>query len=235
MLPIIQIGSVRISTYWLMLSVGAVGMWFCLRRRRVRFSLSIWQCVYFTILLTVIGFAGAKLLFILENFRSTLENGISLGGLSFFGSVFLIPLLMPLIGRLFGLQRSQTMDICGPCVAIMIGCMRVGCFLQGCCGGWELCMGSFCFTWPTQMLESVGDFAIMAWLLQWEDSGKGKGKLYPILMVGYSTMRFFIEFLRETRKDWLHLSRGQWFSLAAVFVGVLWIKVIKRTNNIHDI
>ena len=224
MLPAIQIGSVSLSTYWMMLVVGAVGMGVCLCKRRHLFRVSVVQSIVFTVLLTVTGVAGAKLLFILENIKETLESGISLGGVSFFGSVFLIPILMPLVGKLFGLTGKQTMDICGPCVAIMIGCLRVGCYLQGCCGGWEACLGDMCFVWPTQAIDSIADFAILIWLLQTESEGRGEGKLYPMFMVSYSAMRFFLEFLRDTPKDWLMMSHGQWFSLVAILIGFVWLK-----------
>lgn len=228
MLPQIQIGNLSLSTYWMMLVVGAVGMGICLDQRKVRFSLSSVQCILFTCLLTVIGVLGAKVLYILENLQYTLENGISLGGVSFFGSVFLIPLLMPLIGFLFRLKPGQTMDVCGPCVAIMIGCLRVGCFLQGCCGGWRVELGAFSFCWPTQAVDSIWDFAILMWLLNLEQEGKGKGTLYPLFMISYGVMRFLLEFLRDTPKDWLYLSHGQWFSVGAVLCGLVWIAGLKR-------
>lgn len=231
MILTITLGNLSISPYWLMLAVGTVGMMICLMQRRKRFSLTVLQCVLLTLLLTVVGFSGAKLLFILENLRDTLENGISLSGVSFFGSVFLIPLLMPLVGKLFRLKPGATMDICGPCVAIMIGCMRFGCLLTGCCGGWELCVGDICFTWPTQGMESIGDFAILMLLLQWEARNSHKGTLYPMFMLLYSVMRFFIEFLRDTPKDWLFLSHGQWFSLAAILVGLIWLRFANKRND----
>lgn len=231
MITTLRIGSLSISTYWLMLCVGAIGMLVCLWCRRYRFNLLKQQCIIFTLLLTVVGVIGAKLLFILENFQETLTNGVSMGGVSFFGSVFLIPLLMPLVGKMFRLSGSQTMDICGPCVAIMIGCMRVGCFFSGCCGGWEMCVGEICFRWPTQAVESIGDFAILGVLLNREKSNVQTGSLYPMFMASYSIMRFVIEFFRETVKDWLYLSHGQWFALAALTVGLIWLAGLKRRGR----
>ena len=219
MLPSFYLGTWKIDTYWLMLAVGAFGMFLCVLYRRKYFPLQWGTGVIFTLILTVVGVLGAKLLFVLENLQETLENGLSLGGVSFFGSVFLILMLMPLVGRLFRLRDGQTLDLCAPCVAVMIGCMRVGCFLTGCCGGWEVCVGNWRFRWPTQAMDSIGDFAILLLLMQWEEQGKQKNLLYPWFMVFYSIMRFFIEFLRDTPKDWLFLSHGQWFSLAAVAIG----------------
>lgn len=205
-----------------MLLLGTAGMFACLWGRRKLFSLNLWQSVVFTGLLTLVGVAGAMLLFYLE-------SG-SFGGVSFYGSVFLIPLLMPLIGMLFRLAPGQTTDLCGPCVAIMIGCMRFNCVLKGCCGGWQVCLGNVCFSWPTQALDSIGDFAILLWLLQLEREHRGKGTLYPRFMIAYSGMRFLLEFLRDTPKDWLYLSHGQWFALAAILIGAVWVAVHKRRS-----
>lgn len=200
--------------YQLMLIVGTLGMLLCIFHRRRLFALRGWQCIVFTLLLTAVGVAGAMLLYYLE-------CG-SIGGVSFYGSVFLIPLTMPLMGILFGLKPGQTMDLCGPCVAIMIGCMRFSCFWTGCCGGWLASVGGLSFAWPTQIMDSIGDFAIMTWLLQSEEKRPRIGRLYPMFMIAYSVMRFFLEFLRNTAKDWLCLSHGQWFAIAALLIGLVW-------------
>ena len=231
MLPSFYLGTWKVDTYWLMLAVGALGMLLCVLYRRKQFSLGWGGSALFTLTLTVVGVLGAKLLFVLENWQEVLESKFSLGGVSFFGSVFLILALMPLVGRLFCLRGGETLDLCAPCVAIMIGCMRVGCFLSGCCGGWEACFGSWRFRWPTQAMDSIGDFAILLLLLQWEEQGKQKHLLYPWFMVLYSTMRFFIEFLRDTPKDWLLLSHGQWFSLAAAAIGGGMIIAVKQNRK----
>lgn len=209
-----------LSPLGLMLLIGTCGMFVCAYLRREQFRLSLPLCIGFSLLLTVCGVVGAMVLYFLE-------CG-SFGGVSFYGSVILIPLLMPLIGLLFRLKPGQTMDLCGPCVALMIGCLRINCFISGCCGGWMACVGDFCFTWPTQMIDSIADFAIMLWLLRTEAKQPHSGKLYPMFMVSYSVMRFFLEFLRDTPKDWLNLSHGQWFALAAITIGVSWLMVLKK-------
>ncbi|MBQ7378446.1 MAG: prolipoprotein diacylglyceryl transferase [Clostridia bacterium] len=231
MFPNLSFGSVSISTYWLMLAVGTIGMFVCLMQRRKRFSLSWIQSALFTLVLTIVGIAGTKLLHVLENLEHTLKNGLTLGGFSFFGAVFLIPLVMPLAGKMFRLSSTQTMDISGPCVAIMIGCMRVGCFFQGCCGGWEANIGNVCFQWPTQAIESICDFIILAFLLRREGRNVNNACLYPWFMILYGVVRFFVEFLRDTPKNWLLFSQGQWYSAAAILVGVLWIIIQKRKGQ----
>lgn len=235
MFSTIKIGSIILPTYWLMLFIGTLGMMVYLWCDRERFSLSHLSCILFTFVLTITGFLGAKLLFVLENLKTVLDGSISLRGVSFFGSVFLIPLCMPIIGKLFHLKANQTLDICAPCVAIMIGCMRVGCFFSGCCGGWEFFIADISFHWPTQAMESIGDFLILGLLLSLGEEKVHSGKLYPIFMLTYSILRFFIEFLRDTPKNWICMSHGQWFAIVAIIVGFMWIKLknreVKYENN----
>ena len=227
MLLAVQIGPVSVSTLPVMLALGTLGMALSVWKRHTRFSISWFQAILFTLILTVVGVAGAYLMY-------QLETG-EWGGVSFYGSVFLIPLLMPLAGKLFRLRSSQSMDLCGPCVAIMIGCLRVNCFLSGCCGGWGMWLGSQYFTWPTQAMDSIGDFSILAWLLHVEEKGQGNGRLYPLFMAAYSIMRFLLEFLRDTPKNVIGMSNGQWYALAAVLLSLLWMLFLKRRNSLTEI
>ena len=211
--------------FLVILTCGAVAMLACTIYRRKKYFLNILQCVVFTVLLTLVGVAGAKLLFAMESGFQAWD------GVSFFGSVFLIPVVMPLIGLLFRLRPNQALDVCAPCVAAMIACLRINCFVSGCCGGWEVCIGSLCFAWPTQIIDSLWDLLLMERMMTRELKVPSDGKLYPMFMVLYSVMRFFLEFLRDTPKDWLMLSHGQWFSLAALLLGVVWIVFLKKRNG----
>lgn len=200
----------------------------CILTRRKKFSLSVPQSVAFTLLLTATGVVGAKLLFFMESGFQGWE------GISFFGSVFLIPLLVPLSGYLFRLTPGQPLDLCAPCVAIMIAVLRVNCFLSGCCGGWSVCIGSLCFHWPTQIIESFGDVFILYQLLSQENKSAYNGRLYPSFMILYGVLRFFIEFLRDTPKNWLMMSHGQWFAVASILIGALWILWKKTKGDTNE-
>jgi len=222
MLPFILIGSLELSTYWVMVGIGAVGMLICLLYRRNDHKLTKPKCVIFTLILTGSGIVGAKLLYILENFETILRDGLSLGGVSFFGSVYLILVLMPLIGRFFGLQSAQTLDVCAPCVAIMIACIRIGCFLSGCCGADAIIVNGREVIPPVQLLEVAWD-AYLAWLLLKSERFSARdGMGYPIFMVGYSGFRFFHEFLRNTPKVVGFLSIGHWYAIITVMIGLAW-------------
>ena len=213
------------TSFTVILSIGAVGMLTYAIIQRKKYSLNVLQVALVTILLTLVGVAGAKLMF-------ATENGFQAwGGISFFGSVFLIPVMMPLLGLLFRLKFSQTLDLCAPCVAIMITCLRVNCMISGCCGGWQVCIGEVCFTWPTQAIESVMDLIIFLLLLKLGTDNTHNGRLYPTFMISYGSIRFLLEFLRDTPKEWLFMSHGQWFSLIAIVIGIAWLVLGKRIDN----
>ena len=217
--------------YKLMMAVGATGVCVCLLLRRKRFDLRVWQCFVFSALAVAVALLGAKILYTLENWEAVQKNGFSWSGVSLFGSVFLIPALMPLVGKMFGLRPGQATDICGPCATVMLGFVRAGCRFSGCCGGWWIQVGERGFRWPTQVVESIGAFAILGFLLQMEEDGECSGKLYPLFMVIYGGLRFVVEFFRDTVKPWIGLGHGQWFGLAAILIGILWIKNIEVKQN----
>ena len=228
MLPYIYIGSLELSTYWRMFVVGIGAMLALMLRRKANTGFGTVKSVLFTLGLAFCGLLSVKILYILENWRDTLENGLTLGGTSFFGAVFLVPVLMYAVGRLLKLRFGQTADSCALCVLAMIGCMRLGCFLSGCCGGNEATICGITFCWPTQAVESIGDFAILAWLYGCEERGKFQNRLYPMFMMSYSGMRFVIEFFRNTPKGWIFMSHGQWFAILALMLGWIWIFILNK-------
>ena len=231
MMPTIIFGSVTISTYWMMFVIGLLGMGALTVCHRGWYGLTAGKAVVFTLLLAVCGLLGTKALYVLENWRETLENGLTLGGQSFFGAVFLIPPLMGLAGLLLGLKPGRSLDACAPSVAVMIACMRVGCFFNGCCGGWEASFGEVRFRWPTQAMESTGDFLILGLLLQMEGRDAHPGRRYAVFMAAYGVLRFFVEFLRDTPKDWLGLGHGQWFALLSILIGGAMLLLEKRNGK----
>lgn len=220
MIPALRIGGADIPTYWLMYGVGIAAMLASTLQRRHGYKLNKVKSVLFILLLALCGLLGVKILYCIENLAEVLEHGLTLGGMSFFGAVFLVPVFMIPIGLMFRLKPRQTMDLCAPDIAVMIGCMRIGCFLGGCCGGWRVTLFGISFCWPTQAMESIGDFILFGILSNIDQEKTYSGKLYPLFMVFYGVLRFIIEFLRDTEKNIFFLSRGQWYSLVGIIIGV---------------
>ena len=219
----------------LMFAVGTLFMGVLIWVRRDKYHLKLWQIILFTIALAAVGYAGVRLLAILEQFKALIQGDIA-GGMSFYGSVFLIPLLMPLIGKLFKLKPSETLDLCAPCVLAILACMRVSCYATGCCGGIVIYLPEKEFATHPQLIECAADLVLIAILLRKEKKDRKAGAGYPRMLIYYGILRFFLEFIRETPKDILFLSRGQIYALIGVLVGILFFKLfynkkIKRNTG----
>ncbi|MBQ7980465.1 MAG: prolipoprotein diacylglyceryl transferase, partial [Oscillospiraceae bacterium] len=94
------------------------------------------------------------------------ENGLSAAGFSFFGAVYLVPIGLVLCSGFLGIKKTDVLDAIAPGLASIVSFMRLGCFSAGCCGGWEAEILNIRFRWPTQAIESVGDFFVLGLLLQ---------------------------------------------------------------------
>lgn len=216
------------SAYKIMLCLGIVAMIVVTIMRKKRYNLTTLKSVLFAITLTVVGVAGCKLLYITENVEVVKNQGLTFGGFSFYGAVFLIPICFLLIGKLFGMRPLRAVDCCAIGVAIMIALMRIGCFVDGCCGAIPIELFNKQVILPVQLIESIFDFIILMVLWHFEDENIASGRLYSIFMLAYAGMRFCIEFLRDTPKDLLYLSRGQWYSIAAIVLAITHICIYRR-------
>lgn len=111
--------------------------------------------------------------------------------------------------RALGFTRS-TGD--GFAVALPVGQAigRLGCFLEGCCGGIVIEGRRV----PVQLLEAGADLALAAWVAQgrWP-----AGNAFRRSVAGYAAIRFVLDPLRaDDRWPWGPLSLLQWSCLALV-------------------
>ncbi len=231
MYPTMHVLGASIATYWLMFALGVAAMILLLCIRRSRNCLNILQAIFSGLLLAVFGVIGAKLLFIVENWHTVLQSGITPGGMSFFGTVFLLPAALALTAPFFQMRPMAFIDYCAPAVPLMLAVMRIGCFFTGCCGGVSITLAGATFPLPVQLFECTLDFLILDVMLQIGKKHGTSGTLYPLFMLLYGIMRFFLEFLRTTPKSLLYLSNGQWFSLLCLLCGGLLLLRLKYRNT----
>lgn len=145
-----------------------------------------------------------------------------------------------------GVDLRATLDLVGLQLALLLGFIRIGCFLGGCCYGKPSTYGirypkevfeshdgncqSFspgddpgCRVFPIQLVEFAVNLALFGALL-WRISSVGvTGLTLPLYLLGYTTYRFVSDFFRlsSARPNWGPLSEAQWVSIAtAVFVTV---------------
>ena len=106
------------------------------------------------------------------------------------------------------------------CIAAGFG--KIGCFYNGCCGGRPF--GEF--VPPTQLYESAFQFLLAGFFLLLYRLDKGKTVWFPLYMILYMFMRFFMEFLRNEPTAWGGLTVYQ--ILALLFLPVFGIILGRR-------
>ncbi|MDR2902578.1 MAG: prolipoprotein diacylglyceryl transferase [Lactobacillales bacterium] len=116
-------------------------------------------------------------------------------------------------------------DSFAPSLAIAAGFGKLGCFLNGCCGGKEWHVVGIDF-FPAQLMESFFNFLAAAVLYKMYGRSAYRGLLFPIYMLCYLIMRFLIEFMRTEPPLFLSLTVYQ--LIALIFIPVFSVLVYKR-------
>jgi len=93
----------------------------------------------------VVILAGSKLLFLIEHALFPLDDPVPVGqnnlvgvfrhGFRIPGGLLLLAAVLPAMCRAYGLDTRRFADAIMPAVGIAVICIRVGCFLNGCCFG----------------------------------------------------------------------------------------------------
>lgn len=190
------------------------------------------------------GFLGAKILFVIVEFKSFLANPLSvLGSAGFvvYGGIILAVACIILYCKKKGIGFFVLGDLVLPQVSIAQAIGRIGCFLAGCCYGAETTSplgvvfpaGSIAPAgvklWPTQLFCTVGDLIIagLLYLLTYVVKTKFADKCKPgIITAGYCILygagRFGLEFFRaDSRGAVGFLSTSQFISIFIVIMGIV--------------
>ena len=211
--------------HWLYWGLMLFGLGICLALgvlRRKKYGFPLWAGIVLPVVFLVVAFLGGKLLYLLENLDSVLTYGLGIDGISLFGAIFLVLAAAALAGRVGPVPMGELLDFCTPFGLVLLCCVRLGCFFQGCCGGYTLWLsGNTPLILPVQLFEVVLDLLLLELCFCLERSSFGQGLLYPVFLMGYGTLRFALEFLRDTPKEWLFLSNGQIFALVSILLGAL--------------
>jgi len=233
MFPVLfRIGSFEITSFGVMVALGAAIGILLLRRELARSGVDLATGTDTALVGVLGGLAGAKLLYVLEHWAEPLSDTLlSRGGMSWFGGLT--------GGLLAGLamiawQRLPLMAIlsaAAPAMALGHAVGRIGCFLVGDDYGrvtslpWGVAFPQGLpptteRVHPTQLYESAVLF-LVAWLLvRMRRQGKADRAVFGWYLVLAGVVRFFIEVLRVNVRVALGLSTAQFFSIGALALGL---------------
>lgn len=248
MFPILfKIGPVPIYTYGFFVFLGVLIGYLVAQRqaRRQAIERNIFTHIVFWVI--IFSFIGARLFYILVEFRSFLEDPlgilISRSGFVFYGGIVFGSFVLLILCRRHKINFFKFVDalILGLPLGHAIG--RIGCFFYGCCYGRptnsfigvlfppESPAGALGLkVIPTQIIESFFLFLIFFSLRLVSRRKKLEGQVFVLYLILYGVVRFVIEFYRgDPRGQILRLSTSQFFSLVAIIFGfILWLRLKTR-------
>jgi prolipoprotein diacylglyceryltransferase len=180
---------------------------------------------------TLIGGAvGAKLPIWIFNYKEILGHSLNivalLSGKTVLGGIIGGWIAVEIEKHRLGIKR-KTGDIFAPALALGEAVGRIGCFLNGCCGGipstlpWAMDFGDGILRHPTQLYMSA--FAMLLFIFLWsmKDKIKREGDLFRTYLIIYFTFRFFIEFIRTNAVFAFGLTGFQLVSVLVVLYALL--------------
>lgn len=208
----------------ILLTVGAAFTctWLILLRKRL--SITWYAAVLIAIAHTIYGVLTVKAFAFLE----TGFDEASLGSMSLFGGVFMMPLAYWLGAKISKRPVKEVFDIFTPCMIFTVMCARVNCILSGCCQG-LLIPGTNGMHFPTREAEILFYVILLVILCPRIWRGVTQGRAYPLYMMCYGAFRFIIEFFRESDSTLL-FHRAHLWALMALLLGIS-IYIEMKTSN----
>lgn len=188
------------------------------------------------------GFVGARLAFIIQNYKWFLQHphrfaAIWEGGLIFYGGLAASFLAVRIFAWVKKVSFRKLGDIVVVYLALIHSFSRIGCFLNGCCGGrpcalpWAVQFpSSVTPVHPTQLYEAVFNFFLFLFLYIRYKKKVFDGQIIPLYFMGYAFGRFMIEFYRHGNPFWLVLTYNQWVSILVFLIAGL---TYLRWKNIY--
>lgn len=154
------------------------------------------------------GIVGARLFYVVGNWEQFSRSPgtifqFQMSGLVLYGAVVFGGTAVLLVARLLKMNVWQVADAVGIALLLGLSIGRVGCFLNGCCGGkpsglpWAVRFpGSGMRVHPTQLYEIALNLVAFGILLYVDRRLQRDGELFFLSLSSYAVIRFSMEFLR---------------------------------------
>ena len=216
---LLKLGPVTVYSYGAFVALGFAAAALLISRRAVNFGINKNDAVDLIVLMLVGGVIGARLLYVLLNIGYYSANpfeviDLSKGGLVWYGGFFAAIASAAIYIRQKKMGFLNTMDLVAPYIVLAQAFGRVGCFLNGCCYGFN--------SYPIQLVSSFILVIIFIILRSWQDRRRFIGEIALWYCILYSLKRFGIEFFRaDNPRIIIGLTISQVISLLVLIAAVI--------------
>ncbi|MDO4648364.1 MAG: prolipoprotein diacylglyceryl transferase [Eubacteriales bacterium] len=237
---LLHIGSFTVYGYGLMIAIGIVFCYYTLEFRAYKKKLDQEKVFGLFVTCAIGGFAFAKIMFWITEWKNFLRNpmvylGNPADGFVVFGGIIGGILCGLVYCKIRKMEFLDYFDLAMPSIALAQGFGRLGCFLAGCCYG-KTTDSLLAVTFhesefapngvpliPTQIYSSLLDFCHFFLLVYLAKKVKKSGQVAACYLIFYSLGRFVLEFFRGDleRGSVGALSTSQFIGIFTFGAGVL--------------
>ncbi len=229
MYPVIfKIGHITVYTYGLFVAAGLFAAFFLALKRARRYGIPEKIVSDLTFILFVSGILGARLWYVSQLWDDYRQDPLRIlsvheGGLVWYGGFLFAALVGIGWARRKGWPVFKLADLYAPVVPFAHAFGRLGCFFNGCCYGRD--------GHPVQLYEAASLFVLSALLFLLSRRKQREATLFLQYLIGYSVIRFTLEFFRGDQSMAAVLTLPQWTSIC-LFIGALLVLAFrKRLKN----
>src|SRR5262245_49381935 len=249
---LLELGPITVYSYGVLLAAAyLLGLKLAMVRAHAR-GLDSARVLDLGIYIIISALLGAKLLLVVTDFRTFVNDPSELISLARSGGVFYGGLILAVSVALWyirkiGLPLWTTCDVFAPGIALGHVVGRFGCFFAGCCWGkptdvpWAI---TFTNPYaaanvgtplnvplhPTQLYEAGAEALILGLLLFTERRGRAyPGRTFWLYMLLYAISRFIIEMFRgDPRGSIMMFSTSQFISVVLAPLAVVMLLFLRR-------
>jgi len=248
-----QFGPITIYSYGVMMALGFIAAGWTLGKELQRRGKDPNLASTFVLWAAIGGLIGARLLFLVEEWRAFLNDPWPLlftgAGFVWYGGLIGGVVGVTLCIYRYGLSWGEMMDAVAPSIALGHGIGRIGCHLAGdgdwgpvttlpwgvayphAIVGWDFPPGVRVH--PTPLYETTAYLLVFAFLWSRRTKTPEPGTQFGWYLVLASTARFFLEFVRVNPPWVLGLSQAQLLSVMLVSAGA--VLLLRRRGEPIDV
>lgn len=158
-------------------------------------------------------------------------------GNNYFAVLYFVPFILMLFFYIIKISPLKQLDMITPAYPLALVFVKIACFCSGCCRGMEYEAGLYnadtgLIELPIQLAESALALLIFIFIMIYRKKSK-EGTLYPVYLIAYSGLRFFIEFFRAEENIFLIFKVYHILCIVGVTIGIIeFIAVQKYSKEI---